>query len=281
MKNNALYTIENDRIELALSGKELYGDDFTNEEIATWFKDEEDGYFNLYFGAEDAAATRNGQYEFEQLAVAHAFRWLPDKFYNNLLGVGCALGLELRPILSKSGNVTILEPSDGFATTEIDGRPVEYVKPHPSGVMPFPSETFDLIICFSVLHHIPNVSTVIREMFRVLKPGGRVLLREPTHSMGDWRTQRRGLTKRERGIPLGIFRSIVLESGFTVERESRCVFSVIARFAPLFGNPIWTYKWIVQLDRFICSIPFWSDKYHATKIWHRFRPTVVSFVLKK
>lgn len=272
---------EKARIELALSGEAIYGDDFTEEEIKAWFKDEEEGYFDLYYGSGDQAELRIGPYEFEHLAAVHAFRWIPDKPYDSVLGVGCAHGLELRPILPKCSKITILEPSSGFAATEIDGKPVEYVKPQASGIMPFVNESFDMIICFSVLHHIPNVSTVLKEMFRVLKPGGYVLLREPTHSMGDWRKPRRGLTKRERGIPFNIFRNIVLESGFKVERESRCVFSVLQRLAPLMSNPIWTYRWIVYIDRILCSLPFWSEKYHATKIWHRFRPTAASFILTK
>lgn len=272
---------ENVRVELALKGESLYGDDFTADEIVGWFKDEEDGYFDLYFSAEDLAKIRSGQYEYECLAAVHAFQWIPDKSYDNVLGVGCAQGLELRPILSKCSKISILEPSDGFVTSEIDGKPVEYVKPSASGIMPFDDNSFDLIVCFSVLHHIPNVSTVLKEMFRVLKPGGYVLLREPTHSMGDWREARHGLTKRERGIPLTIFRNIALDSGFKIERESRCVFSLTSRFAPLMSNPIWTYGWIVHIDRMLCALPFWSKKYHATNIWHKFRPTAVSFVLKK
>jgi SAM-dependent methyltransferase len=276
---------ENARIESALKGEALYGDDFSAEEIEGWFKDEEEGYFNLYYGAgageDNKVELRSGQYEYASLAAEHAFRWIPDKPYPNVLGVGCAHGLELRPVLPKSSSITILEPSDGFVATEIDGKPVEYVKPNASGIMPFDDAIFDIIICFSVLHHIPNLSTVLAEMLRVLKPGGYVLLREPTHSMGDWRKPRRGLTKRERGIPLKIFREIILKSGFRIERESQCVFSLMPKLSPLFDGSIWVRNWIVQVDRILCLLPIWQKKYHATKWWHKFRPTAASFVLTK
>lgn len=42
--------------------------------------------------------------------------------------------------------------------------------------IPFPSATFDLITSISVLEHIPAVERAVAEMFRVLKPGGRLLL---------------------------------------------------------------------------------------------------------
>src|SRR5438034_6737267 len=37
-----------------------------------------------------------------------------------------------------------------------------YVKPRTNGDMPFDRETFDLITCFGVLHHIANISHVMR-----------------------------------------------------------------------------------------------------------------------
>jgi len=273
----------NDRkIEQALRGEVLYGDDFTAEEIAQWFDDEKDGYFNLYYGAENPVGTGGADYEYAQLAEQHCYKWLPKREFANALGVGSAHGAELKPILQRSRSVTVLEPSDGFASTTIDGKPVTYVKPHASGLMPFESKSFDIVVCFSVLHHIPNVSTVINEMCRVLKPGGYALLREPTHSMGDWRQPRRGLTKRERGIPLPIFRDIIAQAGFQTEKETCCMFSLTSRLSRFTGGrSVWMSDRIVRLDRIVCALPVWSRKYGAARIWHKIRPTAVSFVLRK
>jgi predicted SAM-dependent methyltransferase len=38
--------------------------------------------------------------------------------------------------------------------------------------IPFSAEIFDCIICIHVLEHIPKDTTAIRELYRVLKPGG-------------------------------------------------------------------------------------------------------------
>lgn len=45
----------------------------------------------------------------------------------------------------------------------------------------FPDNTFDLVIGHAVLHHIPDVDRALSEIFRVLKPGGRMMIAgEPT-----------------------------------------------------------------------------------------------------
>ncbi len=42
-----------------------------------------------------------------------------------------------------------------------------------------PSKSFDLVLCCHVLEHVPNDGAALREIFRVLKRGGRALLQVP------------------------------------------------------------------------------------------------------
>ncbi len=42
-----------------------------------------------------------------------------------------------------------------------------------------PDNQFDCIICYHVLEHIPNDKEAMRELFRVLKPGGGAILQSP------------------------------------------------------------------------------------------------------
>jgi len=48
--------------------------------------------------------------------------------------------------------------------------------------LPFPDETFDVIVCRSLLHHLPKPEKGITEMNRVLKNGGEVIFAEPIAS---------------------------------------------------------------------------------------------------
>jgi ubiquinone/menaquinone biosynthesis C-methylase UbiE len=47
--------------------------------------------------------------------------------------------------------------------------------------LPFASETFDAIVSMDVLEHIPDDALTLQEFYRVLKPGGRILLTVPAY----------------------------------------------------------------------------------------------------
>jgi SAM-dependent methyltransferase len=46
--------------------------------------------------------------------------------------------------------------------------------------LPYRDESFDFITCHAILHHVPHPEQVVREVHRLLKPGGRALMFEPT-----------------------------------------------------------------------------------------------------
>ena len=47
-----------------------------------------------------------------------------------------------------------------------------------SDILPFENNMFDFISCFQVLHHLGHLNLSLREIYRILKPGGYLLLRE-------------------------------------------------------------------------------------------------------
>jgi ubiquinone/menaquinone biosynthesis C-methylase UbiE len=67
---------------------------------------------------------------------------------------------------------------------EVEGQAAEAAR------LPYDDDTFDLVLGHAVIHHIPDVEAAFREMLRVLKPGGRVVIcGEPTR-YGDFVARR-------------------------------------------------------------------------------------------
>jgi len=263
----------NSSFEQYSNGAILYGDDFSADQIEAWLHDESHAYYDL---PEDRTP---GVYAYHARNWRYGFRHLPSGLYfEHVLWLGGAYGDELRPILSRAKNVTILEPAGQFQNPKF-----EYVKPDVSGRMPFADDSFDLVTSLGVLHHIPNVSAVVREMARCTKPHGWQLICEPTHSMGNWDKPRRLLTPRERGIPATILRKIVIDAGLRIVRERRCMFALIPRFQFLLPRKDFVFNsdWITAVDDYVSNLPWWSRRYHATNAFQKLRPWAMFLVLQK
>ena len=263
-------------IERFFSGQALYGDDLSAHGMQAWFEDEKEGYADL--GAKDAS---NYSYGYHALNLQHGYRHLSGQSFKRLLGFGSAYGEELRPLLPAVNHVTIVDPSLAFVRPEVFGTPATYVQPMPDGKLPFADSSFDLMTCFGVLHHIPNVSYVVREMARVLEPSGQMLLREPIVSMGDWRHPRRGLTKHERGIPLQLLRNMLRASGLEVVKETLCMFPTTPRLFGAGKKAAYNSRLAVAVDAAVSSAFTWNLNYHPKTQLQRLRPTSAFYVLRK
>jgi SAM-dependent methyltransferase len=118
--------------------------------------------------------------------------------YARALELGCGTGFFLLNLMQAGvatrGSVTDLSPGMVQAALrnaehlglDVDGRVADAER------IPYDDETFDLVVGHAVLHHIPDVELALREVLRVLKPGGRfVFAGEPTR-IGDWYARRLG-----------------------------------------------------------------------------------------
>ena len=147
-----------------LDGKKLYGDDFTAEQIQQWYEEEKEAYFDLIANKENSY-----KYCYSALNYEHGFRFLPDKRFSQVLSIGGAYGEELLPIINKTDQITILESSDKFIKHNCEkNQNLRYVQARPDGQIPYEENYFDLITCFGTLHHIPNISKVLSELYQVL-----------------------------------------------------------------------------------------------------------------
>jgi SAM-dependent methyltransferase len=112
---------------------------------------------------------------------------LRDLPYDRALELGCGTGFFLLNLIqagvARRGSVTDLSPGMVKVATrngealglQIDGRVAD------AEGIPYDDDTFDLVVGHAVLHHIPDVEQSLREVVRVLRPGGRLVFAgEPT-----------------------------------------------------------------------------------------------------
>ncbi|HKE94616.1 MAG TPA: class I SAM-dependent methyltransferase [Povalibacter sp.] len=258
-------------------GERLWGDDFSASQISDWYDDEEEAYANLY--PHEPMEQTVG---FDQLNWFHGFRHLQGRTFDATLALGSGFGTELLPIAGQLRDVTIVDASSQYSNGKLSQlTTVRYVKANPSGAIDLPTHSVDLVTAMSVLHHIPNVSYVLGELYRCLKPGGMALIREPICSMGDWRQPRNGLTLRERGLPRRWLEDRFRALGFHIRHAQPCVFPLVANLARFDDFRVWNNRLAVVCDALICRSLQWNDAYHRTTVMQKLAPHSCFWVLGK
>lgn len=111
--------------------------------------------------------------------------------YRHALELGSGTGFFLLNLMqggvAARGSVTDLSPgmvrvalrNASSLGLDVDGRVADAER------IPYDDATFDLVVGHAVLHHIPDVPAALREVLRVLKPGGRFVFAGEPSRVGD------------------------------------------------------------------------------------------------
>lgn len=258
-----------------LSGEKLYGDDFKYEEIVKWYKEEEEAYSALI------KEYKRYVYNYHEINKILGYSYLPKEIiFKTAMSFGGAYGDEIIPIKDKIEKLIIVEASDVLRSKEIEGIIPNYIKPSITGVLSVENESVDLITCFGVLHHIPNVSFILNEFNRMLSVDGYLLLKEPIISMGDWTNKRAGLTKNERGIPKEYFDKAIINAGFKIVKRTYCTNPITRKLGNIF-NVGFNSKALVWFDLLLSRITQFNYKYHPRNFIEKIQPQAVYYVLQK
>lgn len=125
--------------------------------------------------------------------LEHIVRFGDFNKQDHILDIGCGTGKVIGALLPIVGSVTGIDISPEmvksaqatFPTAKIDIGNVRH--------LPYNPETFDGVTARMIFHHmIDNPKAVVGECWRVLKPGGRLIISEgvpPLYQLKEWYTE--------------------------------------------------------------------------------------------
>jgi ubiquinone/menaquinone biosynthesis C-methylase UbiE len=120
--------------------------------------------------------------------IAHALRLVNGHERGRALDIGTGPGqivIKLAQRLTRwkfvgvdrsAGMIAQANANLGSAGTEFVGR-IDF-QIADGNRLPFPDESFDLVLCNSVLHHLAEPENLLAEIARLARPGGGVLMRD-------------------------------------------------------------------------------------------------------
>ena len=161
---------------------------------------------------------RRAGFPLERWTIRDSRKWICSLAQGRTLEVGVGTGLNL-PLYSRDLELTGVDLNPGMLAmarrraTEL-GRSIE-LRESNAETLPFPDASFDAVVCTLAVCSVANRDTAIAEMYRVLRPGGPLLLLD--HLERRW----------IRGRPAGL----AIRHGFVPERRERLWMGLIERLA--------------------------------------------------
>lgn len=150
--------------------------------------------FDAYAGSYDAwFATLRGRviWEIERKLLCAFLRPRPDE---EILDAGCGTGFLIKELAACGVKVTGIDISPAMlavAREKTRGFPNVVLARADITALPLPSCAFDGVVCFTVLEFVSRPGEALREMWRVLKPGGRMVL-GVLNALSPWAWTRAG-----------------------------------------------------------------------------------------
>ncbi len=95
-------------------------------------------------------------------------------------GVTCRMAVETQAsCIGVDINVEGITAARGRASEQGLAARVSFQVADAGRSLPFPDESFDAVFCNDAINHFPRRANVLRDWYRVLRPGGRLLFTDP------------------------------------------------------------------------------------------------------
>ncbi len=96
-------------------------------------------------------------------------RWVKGK----ILDVGCGDGSFTRFLIREKAQVYAIDVTDWGISQRLAGVSFQIAD---GRYLPYADAAFDFVFCSDVLEHVPDCNLIVRDIGRVLRPGGRCLI---------------------------------------------------------------------------------------------------------
>lgn len=128
-------------------------------------------YYDDFAGTYEVGRDRGYHALVDELEASTVIPFLRGK---RLLEVGCGTGLVLAKLAPHAASVVGVDLSPGMLALARE-RGLQ-VHEGSATALPFDDASFDVVCSFKVLAHVPDIEAALREVARVLKPGGVAVL---------------------------------------------------------------------------------------------------------
>lgn len=171
------------------------------------YKDEVQNQWNdnpcgSHYGGDNKQETLEWFLQVEKHRYGEYAPWMPKVMEfaehrgHKVLEVGAGMGTDLAQFAKHGADCTDIDLSAGhlalaqrnFALRGLQGT---FIHHDAEARLPFDDNTFDVVYSNGVIHHTPHTAAVVKEMHRVLKPGGKaIVMVYAENSIYYWRTVR-------------------------------------------------------------------------------------------
>ena len=196
---------------------------------------------------------------------------MSDRRSDKILDSGCGIGFISQ--LYPNFDITGIDLSEEM----LKRNPFKWRKMD-AEQMDFPDNSFDFVVCRSLLHHLDSPSKGLAEMYRVLKPGGTWVCWDPNYSFFSelFRAAARHTDRFShvhKNFKAEEFKRLIENAGFKIKEIKFIGFLAypLCGFPDIkdFKIPLGLAKSLIALDDFIGKTPLkrlaWSIMIKATK----------------
>ena len=228
-------------------------------------------FFDKMAGERNAIFRSNPVLDYEQrVRSSTVLGLLNAKIGETILDVGCGNARDIKQIVSSGATVVGVDSSQGMIDaamrdlTEAESVNVQ-LEIGDVTMLRFPAESFDKILCSEVIEHVPDLERAISEMYRVLKPGGclvvsspnrhswygfdrfviwsKILRRQWNHPFDDWKSIRE-------------LHALLERHGFGVVSSTTACY--LPGFVLTYWLPTWLQRVVVRCTQAVDPIVSWS-----------------------